>query len=471
MTLVPPILKNDTLGELTLAFDAKRKYFDEGHTRSYAFRIAALKRLLSAIKKYDKDLKHAMYLDYKKPATEVFIGDIGVVIEDLKFTIGRLREWMKPSSVPTPITIQPASSRVYYEPKGVVAIFGPWNYPFNLVFTPLIGAIAAGNCCIIKPAHETPNTALLIHKIISEIFEFQYISVALGEGKVIGELLLNNFTFNHIFFTGSANTGKLIMAQAARTLTPLTLELGGKCPAIIDSTVRLKTAIQRILWAKFFNAGQTCLSTDYILVHESVVDKFLTEMVSAIKATYGEDASLSPDYCHIVNSERTRRLVDFLSGGDIVYGGKYDIDNAYFEPTVIRVSDMDSQIMKEEIFGPIMPVIVWKTKEELLQIVRKNRYPLACYMFSEDKKFINFIIENVEFGGGCINNALAHYGNSHMPFGGVMTSGMGKYHGHHSFLTFSNSKPVLNSASLLDLHIWYPPYTDTKTTVIEKVVG
>lgn len=466
-----PIIKNHSLQELQTAFEAKREYFDAGNTYPYDFRIAALKKLLIAIKKYNSDIKKALYLDYKKPETEAVIGDIGVVIEELKFTIARLKSWMKPKRVGTPITLMPASSKIVFEPKGVVAIFAPWNYPVNLILSPLIGAIAAGNCCMIKPAHETPHTAILIEKMIKEVFDFQHVSVVMGEGKMMGEMMLQNFVFNHIFFTGSANTGKWIMEQAAKNLTSVTLELGGKCPAIIDSSARLEVTIQRILWAKFFNAGQTCLSVDYVLVHRSISDKFINGLKDAITKTYGLDASTSKDYCRIVNSERTKRLTQFLENGEIIFGGKYDIEGCYLGPTLIKVTDMDSHIMKEEIFGPILPILVWDKIEDVVRVVRKNRYPLACYIFSEDSNFIDNIIQKVEFGGGCINNALAHFGNSHFPFGGVMTSGIGKYHGHKSFESFSNAKPILNSMSMFDLHIWYPPYTETKTKIIEKVIG
>lgn len=465
------IILNHTLDELTEAFNIKRAFFDAGHTKSYPFRIQALKKLMGAIVKYKNALTEAMYQDYKKPAMEAYIGDIGVVIEDLKYAIKELKYWMQDQYISTPITLQPASSKIVYEPKGVVVIFGPWNYPFNLIMTPLIGAIAAGNCVIVKPAHETPNTSLLIEKIIKEIFEPQFVSAAMGDGKTIGELLLSNFTFNHIFFTGSVNTGKWIMQQAARTLTPVTLELGGKCPAIVDESAKIKTTIRRIVWAKFFNAGQTCLSTDHVLVHESIKDEFIKGVVTSIKEIYGEDPMLSKDFGRIVNPERTKKIISYLESGEVIYGGQYDIAQSYLAPTVMHVKNLDSPIMNEEIFGPIMPIIVWKTKEDLLAIIRRNRYPLACYIFSEKKSFINYIIQNVEFGGGCVNNALTHFGNNLLPFGGVMYSGMGSYHGKYSFYTFSHAKPVLSSASLVDLHIWYPPYTDMKRKIIERVVG
>jgi aldehyde dehydrogenase (NAD+) len=465
------VIQNHTLDQISVAFNAKRQFFDGGHTKSYKFRLNALKKLKEAIVKHQDELLGAMYADYKKPSMEAFIGDIGVVIEEIKFTIKNLKSWMEENHVHTPITLQPSKSKIVYEPKGVVVIFGPWNYPFNLVMTPLIGALAAGNCAMIKPAHETPNTALLIEKIIKRTFDSNYVSVVMGEGKVMGELLLSNFTFNHIFFTGSANTGKWIMAQASKTLTPVTLELGGKCPAIIDDSARLNVAVTRIVWAKFFNAGQTCLSTDYILVHESIKEDFIKRAIAEIRKNYGDDPQQSKDYCRIVNPERTAKIVSLLESGEIIYGGKYDINSSYIEPTILFVDNMDSKIMTEEIFGPIMPIVIWKEKEELLNIIRKNRYPLACYIFSENQSFINYVIQNVEFGGGCVNNALAHYGNSYFPFGGVMNSGMGQYHGKNSFVTFSHAKPILESMTLLDLHIWYPPYTERKRKLVEKIVG
>jgi aldehyde dehydrogenase (NAD+) len=465
------VIENHGFDSISEKFEKQRHFFDDGNTRSYKFRKNALVRLKASILKHKQDILAAMYNDSRKPAMEAYIGDIGVVLEEIKFTISNLRSWMTDDQVSTPLTIQPASSRVINEPRGLVMIFAPWNYPFNLAFTPLIGAVAAGNCVLLKPAHETPHTALLIEKIIAEVFQPEHVSVVMGEGKTIGQLLLENFTFNHIFFTGSAATGSWIMEKAARTLTPVTLELGGKCPAIIDDTARLETAATRIVWAKYFNAGQTCLSTDYIMVHSAVADKFIALVKEKIKQFYGDDIKTSPYYARIIHKARLEKLITYLKQGELLYGGNYDSEELYMEPSVIAVKDLNQSIMKEEIFGPIMPVITWDSKDELISVIRKNRYPLACYIFSEDNKFINFITEKIEFGGGCINDAIAQYGNSNFPFGGVMNSGIGKYHGKYSFQTFSNAKPIYDSVSRLDLHIWYPPYKDWKLNVIEKVVG
>jgi aldehyde dehydrogenase (NAD+) len=453
------------------AFDNKRKFFDDGKTMTYKFRLDALKKLRSQIKIYERQLLDAMYLDYKKPATEAFVGDIGVVLEELNFTIKNLKIWMQDRRVPTPITLMPSTSKVIYEPKGVVVIFAPWNYPFNLIITPLIGAIAAGNCAILKPAHETPHTAIVIEKLIKETFDPAHVSLVQGEGKAMGEMLLENFVFNHIFFTGSASTGKWILSKAAQNLTPVTLELGGKCPAIIDDSARLSTTVGRIVWAKYFNAGQTCLAIDHVFVHESIKDMFIDACKKEIINKFGSDPSQSQDFCRIVNSERTQNIVKLLEGQKILHGGKFDVKSCYIEPTIVEVTDINAPIMCEEIFGPILPVIFWKNQEDVKTMIRRNRYPLACYVFSERKKFIEFFHRNIEFGGGCVNNAMAHYGNSHFGFGGVMSSGMGKYHGTNSFETFSNAKPILEAVSLIDLHIWYPPYSDKKLSIIRRVVG
>lgn len=468
-------VNNKSIQEKTTAiqriFEAQRLFFDNGNTRNYTFRRNALISLKKSIKKYEKALIDAMYADYKKPATEAYIGDIGVVLAELEFAIRHLKYWMEERRTSTPLTLYPASSKIIYEPKGVVVIFAPWNYPFNLAISPLIGAIAAGNCVILKPAHETPCTAEITTQIISEAFLPEHVITVMGDGREIGHLLLDNLVFNHIFFTGSASTGKWIMEKAAKNLTPVTLELGGKCPVIVDNSARINTITKRIVWGKFFNAGQTCLAVDYILVHKDVKDKLIAQLIKEIQTIYGNNAELSPDYCRIVNQERTEKIVNLMDGQDILYGGKYNIEECYIEPTVLDVNNMDSRIMQEEIFGPLLPIVTWKDESEVIEIVRKNRYPLACYVFSEHKKFINFIHQNIEFGGGCVNNVLVHYANTNVGFGGVMTSGFGKYHGPHSFETFSNAKPVLSSFSLADLHIWYPPYSDTKLKVIKKVLG
>ncbi len=453
---------NHTLKEIKESFESQRVFFDNGNTKSYDFRRKALLNLRDAIIKFKSEILAALYADFKKPSYEAYIGEIGVTTDDINFALKHLSTWMEVQHVPTPVTIQPATSRIYSDPLGVVLIFAPWNYPFNLTMIPLIGAIAAGNCVMLKPAHETPHIAKVMEKIIKETFKKEFVSVVMGEGRAIGELLLDNFTFNHIFFTGSPNVGKWVMEKAAKTLTPVTLELGGKSPTIIDKTANLKVAINRIVWAKFFNCGQTCTSPDYILVHEDIKDEFLKGIIAKIKEFYGDDPQQSPFYPRMVNKTRFDAVSKYLTQGKLISGGRVDPLDNYIEPSVIEIDNLDVPVMKEEIFGPIMPIITWSDKSEILSLVRKNRYPLTCYVFSEDKALIDFVIKNIEFGSGCINDTMAQFANSHFPFGGVQTSGIGKYHGKYSFDTFSNLKPILTTSTWIDPDLRYPPYTSFK---------
>jgi len=453
---------NHSFQEIKESFDKKRTFFDLGHTKSYEFRRNALINLRNAIIKYKSEILDALYADFKKPSYEAYIGEIGVTTDDINFALKHLAQWMEVQHVPTPLTIQPASSKIYADPKGVVLIFAPWNYPFNLTMIPLIGAIAAGNCVMLKPAHETPHTAKVMEKIITTTFDQSFVSVIMGEGRQIGEILLDNFTFNHIFFTGSPNVGKWIMAKAARTLTPVTLELGGKSPTIIDKTANLKVTLNRLVWAKYFNCGQTCTSPDYILVHKDIKEQFITGLKAKIKEFYGEDPQKSPYYPRMVNRTRFDVVSKYLSQGKLISGGRVDAADNYIEPSIIELDNLEVPVMQEEIFGPIMPIITWSDKSEILTIVRKNRYPLTCYVFAEDKALIDFVIKNIEFGSGCINDTMAQFANSHFPFGGVQTSGIGKYHGKYSFETFSNLKPILSTSTWIDPDLRYPPHTSLK---------
>ncbi len=465
-----PEIVNATSVQITEIFQLQRQYFDEGHTRSFKFRRDALRNLLKAVRDRKDEIVEAMYNDYRKPSLEAYMGDVAVVIEDLKLAIHQLKNWMEPQTISSPVTIQPSSGRIVYEPKGVVAVFAPWNYPFNLAITPLIGAVAAGNCIMLKPAHETPHTAIILEKLIASVFGREHVAVIQGDGRETGPAMLQACTFNHIFFTGSAKTGRWVMEQAAKTLTPVTLELGGKSPAIVDASAKLDVAANRIAWAKFFNAGQTCLSTDYALVHEDVFETFVQKMKSRIHEYYGEDPAASPHFSRIVNEERTTRIASFLQQGQILAGGQSNIAERYIAPTILHVTDLEAPVMQEEIFGPVLPVIAWKEQHEVVELVRRNRYPLACYIFSENQKNIEYFIEKIEFGGGCVNDAIIHYANPSFPFGGVMTSGSGKYHGRHTFETFSHAKPVLKSLSWVETHVWYPPYTSWKSKIIKALV-
>jgi aldehyde dehydrogenase (NAD+) len=444
------------------AFESKREFFDAGLTKSYEFRISQLKALRKTIVANEGEILEALYKDMHKPKFEAFTSEIGIIYEEIDYTIKHLRKWMKPKKVTTPIVIHPSVSKIYPEPLGVVLIVGPWNYPFQLLINPLVGAIAAGNCAILKPSDNTKNTAQIIEKIISSTFASNFVSVVQGPGAMIGPMLIEKHTFNHIFFTGSPNVGKQIMAMAAKHLTPVTLELGGKSPAIVHADAKLKISAQRLIWAKLFNAGQTCVSPDYLLVHESVKEVFVDLIRKTIIQFLGHDPSTTENFTHIVNSRRFNVLKEYLKEGRIIHGGRFDESINYIEPTLMDNVSFDDKLMQEEIFGPILPILTYKDIEEVLPIIRKNRYPLALYLFTESKQVEQYILSNVEFGGGSINNALVHLVNPKLPFGGIENSGMGSYHGKRSFETFSHMKSVIKTSTIIDPTLRYAPYNERK---------
>ncbi|MGF1709654.1 aldehyde dehydrogenase family protein [Vibrio kagoshimensis] len=446
--------------EVQATYQRKRNFFDAGKTRDYNFRIAQLEALKNGIKKYENEIFEALHADMRKPRFEATISEINIIYDEIEHTIRHLQEWMKTEHAETPAFLQSsysAKSEIHYEPLGVVLVIGPWNYPFQLLIAPLIGAIAAGNCALLKPSNETKHTAHITGNIISEIFDEEYISVVYGPGSSVGPLIIENNRFDHIFFTGSPGVGKLIAGMAAKHLTPVTLELGGKSPAIVDKHANLEVTAKRLTWAKFFNAGQTCVCPDYVLVHEDVKDALIAEMKKNITEFFGENPQKSPDFARIVNDKRFNALEKFLTG-NIVVGGEKDSNDCYIAPTIIDDVSMNDVIMEEEIFGPIMPVLTWSEYDEALAMIRQNRYPLACYVFSESNETIDFFNQNVEYGGSCINHALLHLTNPDLPFGGVGFSGMGRYHGRDSFLTMSHSKAIMKFSTDADPSALYAPY-------------
>lgn len=449
-------------------FELKREYFDDGNTKSYDFRIHKLQILENVIKKYESEIMNSLYKDLHKSDFEAFTSEIGFVYEEINYAIKHLKSWMKPKRITTPLTVQPSKSYIYSEPLGVLLIVGPWNYPFQLIMAPLVGAIAAGNCAILKPSNQSKNVANIVEKIITEIFEDRYISVVQGPGSILGTMLIEKFRFDHIFFTGSQRVGKEVLRMAAVHLTPVTLELGGKSPAIVDKNTNLDLAAKRLTTSKYYNAGQTCVAPDYLLVHEDVKDAFLKIMIRYIKEFFGDNPIKSKDLGRIINEKRFDVLKGFLEDGNIIFGGETNIEEKYIAPTLIDVIDLDRKIMEEEIFGPILPIISYKDIDEVIKIIRKNRYPLALYLFTNDKKLEDFIIGKVEFGGGCINNGLLHLINIKLPFGGVGNSGMGSYHGKYSFEVFSHKKSILKSHNNIDIPLRYPPYNDKKLRLAKK---
>lgn len=443
----------------------QRSFFNSGATRSFAFRKKALKELARSIRAHEAELLEALHKDLRKPPFEAFISEVGTVYQELHHTLDHLKEWMRPEQVSTPLSLQVASSSIYKEPLGVVLIIAPWNYPFQLVIEPLIGAIAAGNCAFVKPSEEATHTAAVTSKIIAEVFSTGHVSVVQGEGGTVVPELIKRFRFDHIFFTGSPGVGRKIMALAAPDLIPVTLELGGKSPAIVDNKVDLVTAVKRIAWGKFFNAGQTCIAPDHVMVHEDRKEEFLSLLQRTLIASYGNDPQRSPHYGRIINTKQFDRLHGYLDQGTTVIGGQHNRTDHYIAPTVVVGVTHDDRIMQEEIFGPILPVITWREKEEVLALVERNPFPLSTYIFSGDKKNIAYFTERIAFGGGCINSSLLQFGNGELPFGGIGTSGMGRYHGKYSFDTFSHKKAVVDASTLMDHGLQYPPYTNAKEKI------
>lgn len=449
-------------------YDAQRKFFDSGHTKSYHFRMEQLSKLKTVIETHENQIMAALYADLRKPQFEAFTSEIGVLYEEIAAAMKHLKTWMTPEKTKTLLPLQPSQSVVYPEPLGVVLIIGPWNYPFQLLMAPLIGAIAAGNCAVIKPSDQTPHVSQLVSELISKIFEPEYISVVMGPGAEVGPQLIEKYRFDHIFFTGSPNVGKKIMAMAAPHLTPVTLELGGKSPVIVMADANLSVTAKRLVWAKFFNAGQTCVCPDYLLVHEEVKDELVRLMIKQMRLYFGDDPKNSPDFGRIVNLRRLEALKTLLGRGRILTGGRYDESDLYMEPTLLDQVTLDDPIMQEEIFGPILPILTFKQMSECTAIIRANHYPLALYLFTENEGNEAYFIDKIEFGGGCINNAMVHLINSEMPFGGVGFSGMGRYHGKYSFDTFSHYKSVLHSKTWMDQTTRYAPYSKAKLKMARR---
>ncbi len=442
-------------------YTSKRNFFESGKTRKYEFRIEQLKKLKNSIKEYEDDIIKAMKIDLGKPTFEAFTSEIGILYEELNIAIKNLSSWMKKKSVSTPIFLFPSKSYILPEPKGVVFIISPWNYPFQLAISPLIGAIAAGNCALVKPSNQSKATEEIIFKLISETFDDNYISVLRGPGSKVVEPLIDNYNFDHIFFTGSVGVGKKILKHSAKHLTPTTLELGGKSPSIVFKDADLEEAAKKITWAKYYNLGQTCVAPDYLLVHEDVKEELIEKIKKYIVFYHGEDPVKSENLGKLINEKRFDRLLEIMKG-DIIYGGKSIREKLFIYPTIIDNVGLDDPIMSEEIFGPILPIISFKDKEEIISIVRKNKYPLALYLFTEDRAIEDYILQNIQFGGGCINDAISHLVNPKLPFGGIGTSGKGQYHAKYSFDTFSHMKSIFKSGKIFQTNLKYPPYTDLK---------
>lgn len=337
---------------------------------------------------------------------------------------------------------------------------GPWNYPFLLIMHPLVSAIAGGNTAFLKPSEQAPHTAAIVEEIIRETFEEQYVAVFQGFGHIVGPGLMERFHFDHVFFTGNPTVGRSIMELAARQLTPVTLELGGKSPCIVDASADLTQAARKIAWSKLFNAGQTCVAPDYVLVHADIRDAFLEKLKAAFASMTGGDARQAPDFGRLINRKRFDAVSRYLASGTIAYGGQTDADDLFIAPTILTDIDPADPVMQEEIFGPVLPLITWRDRHEVINWIERNPYPLALYVFAKSREAEEFFVNNVRFGGGCVNNGIIHVGNPDLPFGGVGPSGIGQYHGRSGFETFTRQKSVLKSPTWFDVPLWYPPYKD-----------
>ena len=447
-----------------------KQYFQSGATQSYAFRILQLKRLKQIVLEHEKELYQALHTDLKKSDEESWATEIGFFLNELNYTIDHLKEWMQPSSVPTNLLNQPSTCYTVREPLGVVCIIAPWNYPFQLLFTPMIGAIAGGNCVVLKPSEFAPATATVMASICKALFPENYVLYVEGEGAQVLPSMFTNFRFDHIFYTGSTVVGRIIYQQAADKLVPVTLELGGKSPAVVAADANMRVAARRIANSKFSNAGQMCVAPDYVLVPTAFKEILIEELIKAIQQFYGVDTEASNGYGKIINEKQWQRLVSYLADGKIVYGGKSNAASLHIEPTILTEVSVDSKVMQDEIFGPILPILTYDSNEEALAIIRRNPNPLAFYVFTNDSATEQYWLTNVPSGGACVNNTSWHLTNHALPFGGRGFSGMGGYHGKLSFDTFTHLKSVMKTPTWIDPDLKYPPYKG-KGWLLKKLIG
>lgn len=450
--------------EIKELINKQRKFYSSNISKDLKFRIQNLKLLRSIIIKYEKEIQEALRLDLGKSETEAYMTEIGMVLDEIKYNIKHLAKWAKKKYVSTPLSQFPARSYRIPEPRGLVLIISPWNYPFLLSIQPLIGAIAAGNCVIIKPSEYSVNTSKLLKKILTEIYSEAYVTVVLGEKEVAQELLKEKF--DYIFYTGSTKIGKIVMESAAKNLTPVTLELGGKSPCIVDEKCNVELAAKRIAYGKILNSGQTCVAPDYVFVHQNVKEQFLNCLIKYLKNFLGENALNNSDYPKIINEMQFNRIISLIDKEHVIYGGGYNRNILKIEPTILTIKDMTSKVMQEEIFGPILPIIGYNNLDYIINYININPKPLALYLFTNNKKIEKRILKEVSYGGGCINDTIIHLANKRLGFGGVGNSGIGEYHGKFSFDTFSHYKSIIKKSNHIDLPVRYHPYSKMKEKLI-----
>ncbi|SMO34752.1 aldehyde dehydrogenase [Fodinibius sediminis] len=453
---------------MTKIAERQHLFFKEGKSRDPGFRIDQLRKLKALLQQYEKEFIEALRADFAKPSFETYGTELLILYSEIDYFTTHLKDWSRPRKVSESLLTFPSKSYVYPQPYGVTLVIGAWNYPLQLSMSPVLGSLSAGNCAILKPSEVSTNTASLLADVINPNFDPGYLHVVQGGADTTQELLAESL--DYIFYTGGLRVGKIIMQAAAEQLTPLTLELGGKSPAIIDRTADLELAARRISWGKFINAGQTCVSPDYTYIHESQAPEFCELMKKQIDLFYGPDPAESPDFARIINRKHFNRLKGLLDPDKIVTGGRTRAEDHYIAPTVMTDISWQDPVMQEEIFGPILPVLTYRQVDRALRAIRDHPKPLSLYLFSTDRKMQDRIIEEIPFGGGCINDTVAHLGNLDLPFGGIGNSGFGSYHGKSSFELFSHQKSVMKRSTWLDIPMRYPPYGD-KLKWLKKITS
>ncbi len=435
-----------------------RSYFESGATQSFSFRKKQLEKLKQALLQYETALHEALHTDLKKSPEESWVTDTGFLLSEINATLKNLKRWMQPELVKTNLLNLPSKSFVMKEPLGLVLIIGPWNYPLQLLFTPLVGAIAAGNCAVLKASEFAPATAAVMKKMIEATFAPEYILFTEGDGATVIPAMMNDFVFDHVFYTGSTAVGRLIYKMAAEKLVPVTLELGGKSPCVVEADANIKVAARRIAMTKFSNAGQMCVAPDYVLVHESKKEELLQQLQKICLQFFGSDPGQSYNYGKIINAKQFDRIAGYLQQGKIVFGGGHNREALMIAPTVLEDVSLSDTVMQDEIFGPVLPVIPFSSFEEAKKVIDAHPNPLAFYVYTSSSSKEKQWLQRVPFGGGCVNNSSWHLTNHHLPFGGRGFSGTGNYHGKNSFDTFTHKKAVMKTPAWFDPAIKYPPF-------------
>ncbi|MEM7152430.1 MAG: aldehyde dehydrogenase [Myxococcota bacterium] len=465
----PPELHGQALTDrVDELYQAQKKHFEAGKTLSRSSREESLRALLHAFQTKEKLILDALHADLHKGTAEAYVTEVGYVTAEVKHALRNIGKWMKPDASFSPIAVAPSRSYIHYQPLGMNLIIGPWNYPVQLLFAPLIGALAAGNVSLIKPSELAPASSAVSAEIVREAFPEEL--VALIEGGIETSQALLQRRWDHIFFTGGTNIGRIVAKAGAEHLSRVTLELGGKSPTIVTASADLDVAARRITWGKWTNTGQTCVAPDYVLVDSSVHDGLVSRLKATIPKFYGEDPQQSPDYGRIINTRHHQRLTRLIDEDKLAHGGHHDVDDLYIEPTMLTDITMDHPVMADEIFGPVLPILRIDSLDEAIETVRQRPNPLALYLFTTNRDDERKVVERISFGGGCINNAIVHLGDPDLPFGGIGESGMGAYHGHHSFEVFSHRKGIMKTANFLDPSVKYPPY-EGKMGLLRKLIG